>query len=302
MDLATGNVTINYALTVSGGITGALTGNASTATALQTSRNFSISGGGITAAAVGFTGAGAVALNASVDAGHITLARMADLATGRFIGRVTGSTGVPEALTGTQATTLLDVATGSLKGLMSAADFTKLAGIAAGATANSADASLLARANHTGSQAASTISDFSEAVDDRVGALTTAGNGMVVTYDDAGNALTLRPKVRLTGGFVAKPAASQKTPIGIAPAAFTVTQANCAAFAITAATASYVITIKKRSTGGTDTTVGTLTWAAAGTVATVSISAGSISAGDMLFLECPAADATIENIAVLVSE
>lgn len=40
------------------------------------------------------------------------------------------------------------------------AEKTKLSGIATGATANSSDATLLARANHTGIQAASTISDF----------------------------------------------------------------------------------------------------------------------------------------------
>lgn len=40
------------------------------------------------------------------------------------------------------------------------ADETKLDGIAAGATVNSTDAFLLARANHTGTQLASTISDF----------------------------------------------------------------------------------------------------------------------------------------------
>jgi len=72
------------------------TGSAAT---LTTSRNFSISGGGITASAVGFNGSAAVALNASVDAGHITLARMADLATDRLIGRDTAGTGVPESLT-----------------------------------------------------------------------------------------------------------------------------------------------------------------------------------------------------------
>ncbi len=42
-------------------------------------------------------------------------------------------------------------------------DKTKLNGIATGATANSSDATLLARANHTGTQLASTISDFSSA-------------------------------------------------------------------------------------------------------------------------------------------
>jgi hypothetical protein len=43
--------------------------------------------------------------------------------------------------------------------IMTAAERTKLAGVASGATANSADATLLARANHTGTQALSTISD-----------------------------------------------------------------------------------------------------------------------------------------------
>lgn len=41
---------------------------------------------------------------------------------------------------------------------------TKLAGIATGATANSSDATLLARGNHTGTQASSTISDFASTV------------------------------------------------------------------------------------------------------------------------------------------
>lgn len=180
------------------------TGSAAT---LTTSRNFSISGGGITAAAVGFNGSAAVALSASVDAGHITLARMADVATASvfyrktagtgapevqtlatlktdlgltgtnsgdqtitltgdvtgsgtgsfattigtnkvtnamlaqvatatFKGRTTASTGNVEDLTATQATALLDVATVSLKGLMSSSDKSKLDGIASGATAN----------------------------------------------------------------------------------------------------------------------------------------------------------------------
>ena len=47
---------------------GGLYGNANTATALLNSRNFSISGGDITASAVGFDGTGAVTLSASLDA------------------------------------------------------------------------------------------------------------------------------------------------------------------------------------------------------------------------------------------
>ncbi len=68
---------------------------------------------------------------------------------------------------------------------------TKLAGIATGATVNSSDATLLSRANHTGTQTASTISDFSEAVDDRVGSLLVAGSNVTLTYNDAANTLTI---------------------------------------------------------------------------------------------------------------
>ena len=45
-----------------------------------------------------------------------------------------------------------------------------MAGIATAATANSSDAVLVARANHTGTQTASTISDFSSAADARIAA------------------------------------------------------------------------------------------------------------------------------------
>lgn len=48
---------------------------------------------------------------------------------------------------------------GSTNHVFTAADDTKLAGIATGATANSADATLLARANHTGTQSADTLTD-----------------------------------------------------------------------------------------------------------------------------------------------
>lgn len=54
----------------------------------------------------------------TIAAAAVTLAKMAALATGRFIGRITGGSGDPESLTGTQATTLLDVFTASLKGLV----------------------------------------------------------------------------------------------------------------------------------------------------------------------------------------
>lgn len=63
--------------------------------------------------------------------------------------------------------------------------------IGTNATVNSSDATLLARGNHTGTQLASTISNFSEAVDDRVAALVVAGTGITATYDDTAGTLTL---------------------------------------------------------------------------------------------------------------
>ena len=48
-----------------------------------------------------------------------------------------------------------------------------------------------ARANHTGTQLASTVSDFSEAVDDRVAGLLVAGTAITLTYNDAAGSLTI---------------------------------------------------------------------------------------------------------------
>lgn len=70
--------------------------------------------------------------------------------TGAILGRVSVGDGVTEELTPAQVRTLLNVADG--------------------ATANQTDAFLLSRANHTGTQLAATISDFSTAADARVSA------------------------------------------------------------------------------------------------------------------------------------
>lgn len=93
--------------------------------------------------------------------------------------------------TGTDA--ILPAADGTNAGVMTSAMQVKLAGIATGATANSADATLLARANHTGTQLAATVSDFNTAADARIGAasvnaladviVTTPSTGQVLKYD-----------------------------------------------------------------------------------------------------------------------
>jgi hypothetical protein len=49
----------------------------------------------------------------------------------------------------------------------------------------------LSRANHTGTQLANTVSNFSEAVDDRVAVLIQTTTSILNTYNDAGNTLSL---------------------------------------------------------------------------------------------------------------
>jgi hypothetical protein len=115
-----GDQTIAGTKTFSTAIAGSVTGNAATATALQTTRTFAISGGGITAAAQNFNGAANVSMSASVDNGHITLARLANLAANSIIGNNTGGAATPVALTAAQATAMLDNFTASLKGLVPA--------------------------------------------------------------------------------------------------------------------------------------------------------------------------------------
>ena len=63
---------------------------------------------------------------------------------------------------------LHSAATTSANGFMAAADKQKLDGIATGATANSSDATLLARGNHTGAQAISTVTGLQAALDSKI--------------------------------------------------------------------------------------------------------------------------------------
>lgn len=114
-------------------------------------------------------------------ANSVTNVHLADMATQTIKGRNTAGTGDPEDLSAATVRTILNVANG--------------------ATANSSDATLLARANHTGTQLASTISDLSEAVDDRVAALIVAGTGITATYNDGAGTLTLDASVAASGNF-----------------------------------------------------------------------------------------------------
>jgi hypothetical protein len=92
---------------------------------------------------------------------------------------------------------------------------------------------------------------------------------------------------------------SERHLCGTADYAFTATNSSVAK-ALVAATASTVYTIKK-GTVASPTTIGTFTFAASGTTATTSITAGSVSSGDFVWIEAPAtADATLADVSFTV--
>ncbi len=119
----------------------AITGNAGTASALQTARNIN---------GVAFDGTASITINA-VD----TTARVPETRTLTTTAPLTGGGDLSAS-----RTLAISAATTAAAGSMSAADKTKLDGVATGATANSSDATLLARANHTGAQAQSTVTNL----------------------------------------------------------------------------------------------------------------------------------------------
>jgi len=116
---------------------------------------------------------------------------------------VTSVTGTAPVVSSGGATPAISIsaATISAAGSMSAADKTKLDGVATGATANSSDATLLARANHTGTQAGSTVT----------GAYTAAGLtmatarilGRTTATTGAVEEISIGANLTLTGGVLA---------------------------------------------------------------------------------------------------
>jgi hypothetical protein len=115
--------------------------------------------------------------------------------------------------TGTVVLNADDLADGTAKKMLTAAERTKLAGVAAGATVNATDAALRDRATHTGTQTSASISDFTEAVQDAVAALLAEGTNVTLTYNDAGNVLTVAAAGGSGGGLDAEGA---RDAIGVA--------------------------------------------------------------------------------------
>jgi Phage tail repeat like/Major tropism determinant N-terminal domain len=110
-------------------------------------------------------------------------------------------TGLQGALDGKQAAgsyqPLATVLTNTTASFTTAQE-SKLAGVAAGATANDTDANLKARGNHTGTQTAATISDFNSAARAQVEAAIVAGANITITPSGSGAGRQLT--VAATGG------------------------------------------------------------------------------------------------------
>jgi len=165
--------------TITANVTGAVTGNASTATTLATGRDFQIVGD-VEASAQSFNGSGNVTLTTSIATGAIVNADVnasAAIAASKIAG-----TAITAADTGTVTSTMIandtivnaDINTAAaiaysklnLNGTITSADIVDGTIVNADINASAAIAlsklatDPLARANHTGTQTASTISDF----------------------------------------------------------------------------------------------------------------------------------------------
>lgn len=105
--------------------------------------------------------------------------------------RVPTDSSVTNAKVASNAAISLDKTADGTRLAMTSAERTKLAGVAAGSTANATNAELRDRATHTGTQTSASISDLTEAVQDIVGAFFGAGTGATVTYNDAANTITV---------------------------------------------------------------------------------------------------------------
>ena len=174
----TGNLTGNVTGNVTGSA-GSATGNAATATALQTARNFQLTGD-VEASAVSFDGTGNVSLTTVIGTGAIV---NADINASAAIDKTKISgTAITAGDTGTVTSTMIADATIvnadvsataaiaktklDLGGTITSADLVDGTIVNADINASAAIAlsklavDPLARANHTGTQTASTVSDF----------------------------------------------------------------------------------------------------------------------------------------------
>ena len=144
---------------------------------------------------------------ATTDAGDLTTGTLDDA---RLSGNVvlTDDARLSDARTPTAHGHTLDEVTDTATRLaLLPAERTKLTGINAGATVNSTDAALRDRSTHTGTQPSTSISDFTEAVQDALAVFFNV-TGATFSYNDAGNEMvvTVPPDTNTTDPEVVRDA------------------------------------------------------------------------------------------------
>ena len=95
-------------------LSGSVTGNASTATTLQTARNFSLGSGDVTSPTVSFNGSADVSLSTTIASNAVTYSKFQQVAANSVVGNPTGSTANAQAIpTSTTGLALLSAASAS---------------------------------------------------------------------------------------------------------------------------------------------------------------------------------------------
>jgi hypothetical protein len=131
------------------------------------------------------------------------------------VSAVSGTAPIAVATGTTTPVVSIAAATTSASGSMSGADKTKLDGVAPGATANSTDAQLRDRSTHTGSQTASTISDFTASSREQVEATLLPGANITLTLSGSGASRTITITGAAAGGGGGVTSVSGTAPIGV---------------------------------------------------------------------------------------
>jgi len=212
----------------------------------------------------GAAGTDAIVTNAGTSAAavfNITIPRGATGATGAGTGDMLAAVYDPTAVGG-DVFNMANMAEAADAKVLTAAERTKLAGIATAATANSADATLLARANHTGTQLAATISDFSTAADARVTAAigTPGATGLAILADTTAGAVrteisaAARAQTDFISGVIVEPVSGDYRLVINIPYAISITKVTTRS---AAGTATATVKINTTALGGTANSVST---------------------------------------------
>lgn len=160
------------------------------------------------------------------------------------------------------------------------ADETKLDGIATGATANSTDAQLRDRSTHTGTQTASTISDFAETARDTLAAALVQGSGITITPNDGADTITIAASGGGSSGPLAVKQHNPGTQATYSTASTTLVDMDATNLAVTfTAPASGNVIVALNGFAGADTAAKYTAWGLRSAGATVANSEANIIGG-----------------------